>query len=306
MSEPNPALATPEARKRITVDRPGVYTMPAEDYLADPCPEPSLSATIAKDLCLASPMHAKYHHPRLTPAAVEERAEVMDVGRAAHALLLEGVSTIAVIDAKDFRTNAAKEARDQAYAAGLTPLLAARWADVQAMVGAARAQLDAHKDGGAAMFTAGEPEQTLIWRESDAVWCRARLDWLRPERGSIAGWCLDDYKTTGNANPDVWTKTLFASGLDIQAAWYLRGIKAVTGLEGTFRFAVQECNPPYALSVVSLAPDALLLAEKKCLYALDLWRDARASDRWPGYPTRTCYATLPPWLEAQWLEKELR
>lgn len=304
MSDDIAADATPETASRITA--PGIYRMAASAYHADPCPEPSLSSSIAQLICNASPLHARECHPRLNPAAHEDEAEHFDIGTAAHALLLEGASNIAIIEAKDYRTNAAKEARDLAYAAGKTPLLAARWADVQAMVAAARGQLKAHKDGGAEMFLSGEPESTVIWREDD-LWCRARLDWLRPERGPRPAWAIDDYKTTSQtANPDRWTRSLFFSGFDIQAAWYIRGIKAVTEREATFRFCVQETFKPYALAVIGLAPDALILATKKCLYALEQWAEARKRDKWKGYPSKTCYAMLPMAHEAWWLEKEMR
>jgi hypothetical protein len=236
----------------------------------------------------------------LNQAAEHENGEHFDIGTAAHALLLEGTSTVSVIAARDYRTKAAQAARDAAYAAGRTPILEAKWADVQAMVACTREQLAAHKDGGAEMFLNGEPEQTLIWQEGD-VWCRARLDWLRD--GAI-----DDYKTTphGSANPDSWTRSLFGMGADIQVAFYLRGLKAVTGFDATFRFCVQEPYPPYALSVVGLGPDALTLAEKKVLYAIERWQTCLATDKWPGYPRRTCYASLPAWQESWWLEREMR
>jgi hypothetical protein len=291
----------------VTITAPGIYDIPAAQYHADCCPEPSLSSSIAKMLCFDSAAHAQHAHVRLNPAAIDDEAEHFDIGTAAHALLLEGAQNIAVIDAKDWRTNAAKAARDTARAAGQTPLLAARWHDVQAMVGAARAQLDQHRDGGAAMFTTGQPEQTLVWIEQLAgdpsadVWCRARLDWLRP--GAI-----DDFKTTSaTANPETWTRTMFQAGFDLQAAWYLRGLRHLTGLDDAlFRFAVQETFPPYALSVIGLGPDALILGEKKCLYALDVWRHSRQTGDWAGYPRRTCFASLPMAHEAWWLERELR
>jgi hypothetical protein len=173
------------------------------------------------------------------------------------------------------------------------------------MVEAFRGQLDQHRDGGAQMFSDGEAEQTLVWLEDD-VWCRARLDWRRKDPHAI-----DDYKTTsGSANPDKWARTMFDAGHDLQAAWYLRGLRALTGERlddpAAFRFAVQETFPPYAVSVIALNPDAMFLAEKKCEYALEQWRDAMASHDWRGYPRRTAYATLPAWEEARWLEKELR
>ena len=285
------------------LDAPGIYDVPAPIYHADPCPEPSLSASIATKLCLASAAHAAYAHPRLHPGAIEEESEAFDVGTAAHAILLEGVRNLVVVDAPDWRTKAARETRDQARAAGQVPLLKHKWQDVERMVAAARQQLDHHADG-RAMFTHGQPEQTLVWiedSEGDPVWCRARLDWLRP--GAI-----DDFKTTGaTANPETWTRTMFSYGFDIQAAWYLRGLRAITGIDDAiFRFAVQETYPPYQLAVVGLGPDALLLAEKKCRYALEVWREARRRGEWRGYPARTCYATVPMAHEAWWLEKEMR
>jgi hypothetical protein len=282
----------------MTIDRPGIYTISAADYHRDPCIEPSLSSSIAKKICLESARHAQHDHPRLNPDAAHENGEHFDIGTAAHALLLEGAGPIAIIDAPDWRTKAAKEARDVAYAAGLTPLLAGRWADVQALVAAARVQLAQHTDGGAEMFLDGQPEQTLVWLEGD-VWCRARVDWLRP--GAI-----DDFKTAESAEPDRWARQMFAYGFDLQAAWYLRGLKALTGIDGVFRFAVIEREPPHVLSVVGLSPSSMTIGEKKVLYALDVWQRCLKAGQWPGYPTRTCWIDLPAWEEARWLEKEMR
>lgn len=304
------AMQTTEPTTAAGVTEPGIYAMPAVTYHADPCPEPSLSCSVAKVIVSSSVAHARVCHPRLNPGGVlEDEREKFDVGTAAHALLLEGDAGVAVCDFPDWRTNAAKEQRDKARADGRTPLLRKVWADVVAMVGSARAQLARHTDGGALMFQGGEPERTLIWRDDEfgGVWCRARLDWLRPLTDQIAGFDIDDFKTTGgSANPEDWSRTLFQQNFDLQVAWYLRGLKAVTGLEGTFRFAVQETYPPFALSVVSLAPSAMVIAEKKVLYALEAWTMALTRNKWSGYPQRVCYARIPPWLETAWVEKELR
>jgi hypothetical protein len=286
----------PTGHVYFTADKPGIYdeVSPA-DYHADCCPEPSLSSSIAKLLCLSSPAHARFAHPRLNPQAVQEEAEKFDIGTAAHAIILEGEAAVEIIDAPDWRTKLAKEQRDKARLAGKTPLLAKVWADVQAMVVSVRTQLEAHEDG-REMFKNGKPEQTLIWQEPDGTWCRARADWLRP--GAI-----DDLKTTsGSANPDSWTRTMFSMGFDIQVAWYLRGLKALTGEDAIFRFAVVETEAPFALSVIGLGPDAMMLAEKKIQYALETWRRCLDEDDWPAYPKRTCWASLPAWHETWWLE----
>ncbi len=282
------------------IDRPGIYTISAAEYHQDPCIAPSLSASIAHIMLTQSAWHAWWAHPRLNPAYQPQDDEKFDLGTAAHAYLLEGESGFAIIQAPDWRTKLAKEARDDARRHGKIPLLADRWGDVQGMALAARQQLDAHEDTPRPLAN-GKPEQTLVWQE-DGAWCRARLDWLHADQKTI-----DDYKTTSaSANPDVWTRTLFGIGADVQAAFYRRGLKVVTGQDAQFRFVVQESSPPYALSVIGLAPDALALAERKVQYALTLWRHCVELGEWPGYPRQICWATAPAWEEARWGEQEYR
>lgn len=280
------------------IDTPGIYAIPAVEYHANPCPTPALSSSIAKILCSQSPAHAK-----AAMQGYREESDAYDIGNVAHALLLEGRESVEVIDAKDWRTNKAKEWRDAARADGKTPLLKDKWAEVEAMLSRTRIQLEAHRDG-LPLFQNGTPEQTLIWQEGD-LWCRARLDWLHSGHNAI-----DDYKTTSaTANPEAISRTLFANGWDVQAAFYLRGLRALSDQKlahpPAFRFVVQETYPPYALSVIALGPDAMTLGEKKVIYALDLWRECLTTDTWPAYPTRTCYASLPAYEESRWLEKEL-
>lgn len=281
--------------------KPGLYQMSAADYHRDPCPTPSLSASLAHILLADSPRHAWWNSPRLNPAYERTQKKEFDLGNAGHAFLLEGRSGVVIIEMEDFKTKAAREARDAAYAAEKIPLIAERWADVQAMAESARAQLAEHEDPPIPL-TNGTPEQTLIWREGD-IWCRARLDWLHDDRRFV-----DDYKSTGgSANPDVWTRgPLFNNGFDVQAAMYLRGLKAVFGIDATFRFVVQETFKPFALSVIGLAPSALELAERKVKAAITAWKYCVETDRWPGYPTRCCWAEAPPWEEMRWGEREIR
>jgi hypothetical protein len=284
------------------IKKPGIYQMTAAEYHADPVIAPSLSASLAHILISQSPLHAWWQSPRLNPAYEVTHSSAFDLGTAAHSYLLEGESGCVIIAASDFRSKAAKETRDAAYAVGKTPLLEEKWTGVQGMVQATRRQLAEHQDP-PAPFTDGKPEQTIIWTEEGDIWCRARLDWLHEDRRTI-----DDYKTTsGSANPDAWTRgPLFSNGYDVQAAFYLRGLKAVCGVDAVFRFVVQETDKPYALSVIGLAPSALDLAARKVAAAIEAWRYCLAENRWPGYPVHTCWADAPPWEEARWLEREYR
>lgn len=291
----------------------GVYTIPESQYHADPAPEPSLSSSIAHILLQQSPLHAKAAHPRLTPGVVSGEAKHFDLGKLCHALLLEGIDKAHVIQATrkegtgknridtggpvtDYRTNEAKQERDEARAAGKCPILAHELADVTAMMKACREQLDAHSEASNA-FSRGTPEQTLVWQEANGIWCRARLDWLH-----LIDAIVDDFKSTGiSANPDMISRTMWTNGWPIQAAFYTRGFKAVFGqnLEPLFRFVVQEAYAPFALSVISLDPSAQAFADAKVAKAIRIWGECLTSGIWPGYPDRIAYAEVPAWMDKE-------
>jgi PDDEXK-like uncharacterized protein DUF3799 len=280
--------------------RTGIHAISADAYHADPAETPSLSASIARILCSSSPAHARAAHPRLNPEYEREEADKFDLGTAAHALLLQGEQIVHVVDAPDWKKQDARNERNAARLAGKVPMLPDQWERVQAMVAATAARLAA-LDTAPPPFTDGKPEQTLIWEENGVV-CRALVDWLRDDHAVV-----DDYKTTSkSASPEQWPRTLFSTGCDVQAAFYLRGLKALTNVDAEFRFIVQETFPPYALAVFSLGPDALALAEARVRYALAKWRDCLDHDEWPAYPTEVCHVEMPGWEEAKWLEREAR
>lgn len=285
------------------ISTPGQYNIPDSAYHADPVIEPSLSASMAKILLGKSARHAWHTHPRLNPAAEQIQRTDFDIGTAAHALILNDVQGIEIIDADSYRTKAAKEARDAAYEAGKTPLRRQDYAAVKAMVDAARMQLDAHEDARDAFRPGyGIPEQTLIWQEGP-VWCRCKLDWV-----PNTGFFFFDYKTTsGSASPVQWERGLYDRDYDIQAAFYRRGIRAVLGVaDPFFMFVVQETEAPYCLSVLGLPPAAIDMADEKVSMALARWHWCLTHDKWPGYPARTAYVPPPAYQLARWEDEKAR
>lgn len=270
----------------------------ADDYHRDQIGRtPSLSSTVARKLLYESPAHAKAAHPRLTPQPVTKESDAFDLGTAVHALLLEDTVAVRVCDFKDWRTNAAKEAKEEARAEGLIPMLSHQWDACQEMVDAVRPQFDDIADP--APFTDGSPEVTVSWEDA-GVLCRARFDWVYTSAPVI-----DNLKTTSrSAEPSRFARRLFSPdlGYDVQAAFYLRGARAALGGEHEYRWIVMETERPYEVSVVSLAPDALAIADAKVDLALARWKECLASGVWPGYDRRVHYAEAPPWEEAKLLE----
>ncbi len=266
----------------------GIYTMPAEQYHADPCPVPSLSNSIAKVLLDQSPKHAWMSHPKLNPHYQSDEDSRFDLGSASHALLLEqSDANLVVIDAADWRTKAAKEARDAARAERKLPVLARHAAAIRKMVGAAQDFIAASPLRG--VWQAGKPEQTVIWQD-EGVSCRSRLDWLTDDRRLIL-----DYKTTDSANPEVFGRQIARMGYDLQAAFYSSGLIANGCEEPRFVFLVQEIESPYACSLVELHSSYMEIAYAKYTRAVNLWRECVARNEWPAYSANITTALPPSW-----------
>lgn len=278
----------------------GFVDLTADQYHADQAADvPTLSCSIAKLLCNESPLHAWTHHPKLNPEFERRTDEKFELGTVCHSVFLEGEAAVEIIEAENYRTKAAQEAKYEARVRGKIPLLADQWDEVVRTVDAAREQL-ARKRVIPAVLADGKPEVTITWDEPGGVVCRSRIDWLHSDYAA-----MDDLKfTSRSANPRTWSRTIFGLGYDIQSEFYSRGVERLTGVRPQFRLAVVEVNPPHAVSIVALAPDSATIARKKVDFAIDLWRRCLDRDEWPGFTDEVAYATLPAWEEAAWLERE--
>jgi len=265
---------------------PGVHTMPEADYFAATW---ALSSSGCKAI-LDCPARFKYEqdHPVL-------KGE-FDYGSAAHKLVLGTGPPIAIINAKDWRTNAAKDARDAARAEGAIPLLTGHFSEVQAMADVLRADPIA-----AALFdpAAGLPEQSIFWQDAETgMQRRARLDWLPDPRGGRL--VVPDYKTTTDASPDAIYKAVGNWAYHIQHAWYTDAVMAA-GLDDdpAFVFCFQEKDPPYLINIIQLDAGAVQAGRVACRAAIERFRDCTAAGLWPGYMPddldELTEISLPPW-----------
>lgn len=282
------------------------HGVPMDNYVADPCPEPSLSASTIHRLISRSALAAWKGHPRLGGESNWSRAS--DIGSAAHSLVLEGADIIQVVAKaekadgeeivpKAWNTKSAKAARDRIHAAGKIPMLPHETADIYAMA----------KKAGEALRGVGEgkPEITLIWQELNGIWCRCRADWIPDDPTGPAV----DYKTTKrSAEPGEWIRrSLFVLGYDISAAWYLRGLEKLGAPRPEYRFLVQEQDPPFDYSWVGLEAgcEAIDEANKWIRKAIEVWAECLKSGSWPGYRKHVHYADPPAWRAVQIEESEL-
>ena len=276
----------------------------AAAYHADPAPKPSLSCSIAKLLIDATPLHAWHAHPKLNPDwQPPPPKKHLDIGSAGHKLLLGEGPELAVIDAPDFRTKAAQQARDEAYEAGRIPILTGTLEEAQKMIAAAWPQLAAN---GLEMIEEGQgdAEVTVIATDPSGAMLRSRLDWANADRTLVV-----DYKTTmGSASEIAFAFTVARMGYDIQDAFYqhvliLDDPSRAGSID--FVFVVQELAPPYALATYQLSEADRHIADRKVQSAIKLWNACLDADRWPGYPSGVQRIALPEWHMKRWLDREM-
>lgn len=289
----------------MKITKPGIYhDMPTADYFADPCPSPSLTQSIAKILLERSPLHAWHAHPRLNPDYQHDDDTKFDVGNIAHALLIGRGKDLVVLDFDDWRTKAAKEAREAAAADGKLAVLGKKFLIAQAMVAAARDALALAGCDAVFYPDSGNGEIVVAWQEGP-LWFRTMIDWAPADHQTNY-----DLKTTGmSVAPHGIDRLMATAGWDIQAAFQERGLDAVdpdNAGRRKFRFVAQEDEPPYALVVCELPEDAMIMGRKKVDHAIRIWNDCMAHNRFPGYPPEIVYPQYPGWAESQWLDREVK
>lgn len=145
-------------------------------------------------------------------------------------------------------------------------------------------------------------EQTVFWDET-VTWqdehgetitmvipCKARFD--------VVGPWLTDLKTTRDASPKGFSRSIAQYGYHIQGAHYIAGARA-NGLEPKgFLFACVETEAPYLTAGYMLGDASLAQGEAERQEALLLYARCLHEDRWPGYNNdRIDVIDLPFWAQ---------
>lgn len=282
----------------LTVTRPGVYDIPAEDYHADPIPGGSLSSSGARKLLPPScPALYKYEHDN--PSAARK---VFEIGHAAHALALGTGPELVLVDAVRWDTKVTKAEVAEIRERGAVPLKREEYDRLHAMAAALREHPVA-----SVLFAAGtgHAEQSLFWEDRPTgVRRRARLDWL-PAFNDGRRMVLPDYKSCVSAEPEALAKAMDNHGYHCQGAWYLDGVRAL-GLadeHAEFVLVAQEKTPPFLVTVVQPDAMAMRIARARNRDAIELYARCVAEDHWPGYSDRVELASLPTWTINRFIEE---
>lgn len=264
----------------------GIYTDVDElDYHAD---RTSLSSSGARKI-LDCP--AIFHFEQQQPPTPKPQ---YDFGHVAHGLILGVGLDVVPVDAPDWKTKAAQDARKEAHAAGKVPLLVAEIVKAELMAKRVR-----EHDTAGALLAVGDPEISGYWHDDvNPVRLRFRTDWLHPGRNRIIA---VDYKTTaGNGSPAKFARTCADYGYHQQAAWYLDGLAETgAGENAAFLFIVQAKEPPHLVSVCEINADDIDRGRRLNRQAINAYADCVANDEWPDYGQGIHQISLPTYARYQ-------
>lgn len=240
------------------------------------------------DLVARSPRH--YWHRYLNPDAERpEPTPAMVLGSAVHTRTLESERyelEYAVAPAIDRRTKAGKEAweRFNAEASGKTVLTLEQHQQAAAVAAAVRE----HPAAALVLSKPGQVESSHFWDDQETgLQCKCRPDWHSDCRRLIV-----DLKTTDDASPAAFAKSIHRFRYHVQAAWYLQGLGAEQ-----FVFIAVEKAPPYLVGVYVATPEMVAAGQRVAARDLTRLAECRAADSWPGYGDEITPIDLPRWSD---------
>ncbi len=262
----------------MTDTLPGIRLgIPERTYHSD---TRTLSASGAKTL-LSDPERFAWErsHGRPPKAA-------FDLGGVVHALVLRsGDERIRIIDAYDWRTKAAQDARKAAWAAGLTPINRTEFLQATKIAGAVRRHPLA-----STIFTNGKAEASLYWTDPETgVACRARVDWLREDM-------IVDLKTAryGTGTADTFGRQAASFNYPLPAAVYTEAVEALTGKTLPFITVAVETEPPYIVRAYRYTDGDLDQGRAQWHEALREYAARDAANDWT-VPAEIELIALPAW-----------
>lgn len=229
--------------------------------------------------------------------------EALMFGRLVHTVILEPhkLDTYAVLNAdvigvkadgsKADNPTATKAWKDAVFAAkrdGLTVITGQMLAKAQAMAAA----VTAHPEAGRLLAAATDHEVSAYADHPSGARVRARFDLICPE-------AVVDIKTTRDADPENFGRSMHAFGYHISAANYL-DIARANGLDvDRFDLIAVEKEPTpggdYRVSVMEIHPDAIDLGRELMAEACARWLALGKRIDLPSYGDERHVIDLPPY-----------
>jgi PDDEXK-like domain of unknown function (DUF3799) len=135
-------------------------------------------------------------------------------------------------------------------------------------------------------------ERCLVWHDpTTKLRCKARVD-IDNERLLKLG----DLKTTDDASPSGFSRSIGKYGYHRQMTFYKAGYEALghrrdDGVE----IIAAEKKYPFGVAVYRLSDEATELGAEQLMDLMALYKKCKEDDHWPGYPQTVQSINLMPW-----------
>ena len=283
-----------------------VYGMPAEQYHLTPAMSNSALGALKR-----SPRH--YWAEYLSPERPErDQTPAMFAGTLAHCAVLEADAMaaryIVVPEHAPRRPTAAQWAAKKpsidsqaamawwsdfnAQASGRLIVTAEQYSTTRQQIAAVLAVPEL-----AALLKDGRPEVSFFWMDPETgVHCKARADHVHClADGRVI---LLDLKTTSDASPQQFGRSVWNFGYHRQDAWYSRGYELASGDQvAAFVFGVVTSDYPFIAVPYLLDDAAKAIGAEQCRDLLATYAQCKAADYWPAYGTGVQLLSLPAWAK---------
>ena len=137
----------------------------------------------------------------------------------------------------------------------------------------------------------GQTELSYFWDDLGTIKGKCRPDWISDD-----GEIVVDLKTTTDASPRGFQKSIANWGYHLQLGWYLRGLQKL-GLDTyDFIFIAIEKTPPFCVGVYRADRDMINFAMKELDQLMPEIQTAMVSKEFPDYTPEITSIGLPPWM----------
>jgi hypothetical protein len=264
-----------------------VHDLPAEDYFAAEGVSNSMLSSLNRSPAHCWALHLDPERPTNEPTAA------MIAGTLCHTLMLEPatVSQRYVVrpEGVDFRTKDGKAWRDANVGRQIVT------AEDMATAEAQRAALLAVPELAHALSN-GRAEVSAFWIDSrTGLLCKLRADWLHtlPDGRVI----VVDLKTTADADPAEFGRSVWKFGYHRQAAHYTAGLTACGIDVAAFLFAAVTNARPFLAVPYMLDDEATRKGAEQVVELLDRFAECRRANHWPAYGDGVQVLSLPAWAK---------
>ena len=137
----------------------------------------------------------------------------------------------------------------------------------------------------------GQTELSYFWDDLGLVKGKCRPDWI-DGHGEI----VVDLKTTTDASPRGFQKSISSWGYHLQLGWYMRGLQKLGFDTYDFIFIAIEKTPPFSVGVYRADREMINHAMQELDKLVPEIDNALQTNEFPDYTPEITSIGLPPWM----------